>query len=285
MELTYDLEAGVPQRPLGSCDGSQSRTQSSGGVPTNQQPSKHDGLYSQILENKRADRQEPTPEDEFYGRYDIGRITVNGFPSIAAFHAKYPNTRTCRAFEYLNHRITIRHQCQLTCLLGALVDLDIESARKSEIPDEKGSQPAPFDKDRFISRCLRSPDQISLVQIPLGDEGCEEDEEQRKERIEVMRENIFANTERIMDKYFKGNRINWQYELRKFPRASAKTHGKLFKYIKNMSGLDPEALDYLRADDDFIYADGNPLYEHLYNFLIYIRAAFVVSYLPLVSLW
>lgn len=81
-----------------------------------------------------------------------------------------------------------------------------------------------------------------------------------------------------------GNRINWQYELRKFPRASTNTHDKVFKHLQSTSGLDPDALDYMRAHDDFIYADADPLYERFHSFLIYIRTAFVVSsFTPLSS--
>ncbi|KAI0913836.1 hypothetical protein F4823DRAFT_640379 [Ustulina deusta] len=299
MESACDLEAAVPQRPLELHDSSQFLAQPLGSPAAKPKRPKHDGLYSQILKDRREDGQEPTADDEFYDSYDVEQITVNGFPSIAALHARYPNTRTCRSFDYLNQRLTITYQYQLTCLLGALADLDVEDATKSETQGEKGSQPVPFDKEKFISRCLRSADQTTLVQIPSRGEGCEEDEGQKKDRVGAMRENIIANMERILEKYCtaipvpfapsfprlanppRGSRVSWQYELRKFPRASAKTHCKLFKEIKEKSGLDPDALDYLRADDDFIYADADPLYERFYSLLIDVRAAFVVSYLVL----
>ncbi|KAI0434503.1 hypothetical protein F5Y09DRAFT_337725 [Xylaria sp. FL1042] len=47
--------------------------------------------------------------------------------------------------------------------------------------------------------------------------------------------------------------------------------------IKKSSGLAPEALDYFRANDDFIYADPDPLYERFHNILMDIRDAFVIS--------
>lgn len=125
-----------------------------------------------------------------------------GFPTIAAFHAKYANTRTCRAFHFLTQRLTTLYQCQLTCLLGALVNLDVEGATTIGVQGEDGSQPALFDTDKFISRCLQSPDQVSLVQAPArGSSICEEDEQQKKDRIDAMRENLVANIERIFDKY------------------------------------------------------------------------------------
>lgn len=81
------------------------------------------------------------------------------------------------------------------------MDLDAEGAITSELSGEQGSQPTPFDKEKFILRCLRSPDQISLVRVPTRDEGSEEDAEQKKERIDASRENLIANVERIVDNY------------------------------------------------------------------------------------
>ncbi|GAW12972.1 hypothetical protein ANO14919_023470 [Xylariales sp. No.14919] len=268
MASTRDLETGIPLGPLGPGSGGHLPAQRLRNATANKQLRKHGGLYSRILEDRQADGRELTPEDEFYGSYDIEKVAVSGFPSIAAFHTMYPNTRTCRAFKYPNYMLITRYESQIQCLIDALVDLDSKGARKD------GSQPVPFDKEKFISRCLRSPDQISLIKIPVRDEEREEDEEQKNECIEATREYLYANLERILDKYSK--LVNRQYELGKFPRASAKTHGKLFKHIKsNISGLDTEALDYLRAEDDFIYAEGDPLYERVYNFVIYLRAAFV----------
>ncbi|KAI1345946.1 hypothetical protein F5Y01DRAFT_308674 [Xylaria sp. FL0043] len=189
--------------------------------------SKHDGLYAQILAEQ---------------------VSVNGFPSIAAYHATYPNTRICRSFDYLNQRLLLHNQYQLTCLLGALADLDIESR-----------QPFPFDKEKFISRCMQTPDQISLVQLPKG----------------PMRENLLANMERILDKYC--SRVSWQNELRNFPRVSTKIHSKFFNMIKKKNGLAPAALDYFRANDDFIYADPDPLYERFHSMILHIRGAFIKS--------
>ncbi|KAI0813173.1 hypothetical protein GGR55DRAFT_560758 [Xylaria sp. FL0064] len=247
--------------------------------------SKHDGLYARILEDWRADGVEPTSDDETYESCDVEQVSVNGFPSIAAYHATYPNTRICRSFDYPNQRLILHYQYQLTCLLGALADLDVESATKSETEGEKGSQPLPFDKEKFISRCLQSPDQISLVQLPKIREGNEEGEEGKKERIEAMRENLLANMERILDKYC--SRVSWQNELRNFPRVSAKIHGKFFNMIKKKSGLAPDALDYFRANDDFIYADPDPLYERFHNMIVDIRDAFIksVRFLSCNRLW
>lgn len=220
-----------------------------------------------------ADEPDSTGEDEFYTNYDIANVVVRGLPSIAAFHAKYANTRTCRAFHYPTQWLTTRYQSQITCLLGELASLDAEGAARGDAEGERGRQPTPFNKEKFISRCLRSPDQTSLIKVPRREEGCEEDEEQKKDRIDAMRENIAANMERILDKYC--NRVNWQYELRKFPRASTNTHDKVFKLLQKTNGLDPDALDYMRAHDDFIYADADPLYERFHSFLIYIRTTFV----------
>ncbi|KAI8945272.1 hypothetical protein F4801DRAFT_139371 [Xylaria longipes] len=272
MASTYDIEAGVPLRTLQPCGSNQLRPQRLGNAMANQPRPRHDGLYSKILEDRQTNGQESAPDDEFYGSEDVEKVTVRGFPSIAAFHANYPNTRICRAFVMLTQTLSTRYQYQLTCLLGALADLDAEGAIKGEASGDKGSQPVPLDKERFISRCLRSPDQISLVQVRTRDDGCEEDEEQKKERIDAERENIFANIERIF-----GSLANWQGDSRKFPRVSSGVHKRLFKYIKNMDGLDPDAVDYLRAHDDLFYADVDPLYERFYTFLICIRGAFVNS--------
>ncbi|RWA04281.1 hypothetical protein EKO27_g10825 [Xylaria grammica] len=262
------LETGIPLGPLGPSGGGHLPAQPLGNATANKQRREHGGLYSRILEDRQADGRELTPEDEFYRSYDIEKVAVNGFPSIAAFHTMYPNTRTCRAFKFPNYMLITRYESQIQCLIDALVDLESKGARKD------GSQPVPFDKEKFISRCLRSPDQISLVKVPVRDEEREEDEEQKNERIEAMKENLYANLERILDKYFK--QVNRQCELERFPQASTRTHRKLFKHIKsNISGLDAEALDYLRAEDDFIYAEGDPLYERVHNFVIYFRAAFV----------
>ncbi|KAI0114542.1 hypothetical protein GGR51DRAFT_577587 [Nemania sp. FL0031] len=268
MAPAVDIETGIPLGPLGAPSSSHPRAHPSGSATTNERRYKHDGLYSRILDDRKVDGEE---QDEFYRSYEVEKVVVKGLPWIAAFHAKYANTRTCRAFHFLTQRLTTLYQCQLTCLLGALVNLDAESATGAETQGENGRQPVPFDTEKFISRCLRSPDQASLLQVPRRDDGCEEDEEQKRDRIDAMRENLVANIESIFDKYC--NRVNWQYELRKFPRASTNTHEKTFKHIQDISGLDPEALDYLRADDDFIYADADPLYERFHTFLIYLRNA------------
>lgn len=131
----------------------------------------------------------------------IENVVVRGLPSIAAFHAKYANTRTCRAFHYPTQWLTTRYQSQITCLLGAIASLDAEGAASGDTEGERGRQPAPFDKEKFISRCLRSPDQTSLIHVPEREDGCEEDEEQKKDRIDAMRENLAANMERTFDKY------------------------------------------------------------------------------------
>ncbi|KAI1126456.1 hypothetical protein F5Y10DRAFT_267119 [Nemania abortiva] len=271
MAPTPDIEAGIPLGPLTPPSNTRPQTYPSENAAISERRKKHDGLYSRILE----DRQEDEGQDETYRSYEVEKVAVRGFPLIAAFHARYANTRTCRAFHFLTQRLTTLYQCQLTCLLGALMDLDAESATRGEAQGENGRQRVPFDTEKFVSRCLRSPDQASLLQIPNIDDGCEENEEQKKDRIDAMRENLVANMERIFDKYC--NRVNWQYELRKFPRASTNTHEKTFNHIKEISGLDPEALDYLRAEDDFIYSDADPLYERFHTFLIYIRNAVVRS--------
>ncbi|KAI0423382.1 hypothetical protein F5Y09DRAFT_350597 [Xylaria sp. FL1042] len=178
--------------------------------------SKHDGLYSQILKDWRADGEEPSSDDELYESYDIDQVAVKGFPSVAAYHATFPNTRICRSFDYPNQRLILTYQYQLTCLVGALADLDVESATKSETPGEKGSQPVPFDKEKFISRCLQSPDYMSLVQIPQKREGSEEDEQEKRDRIEAMRENLIANMERIFDKYCKATLIQRSAQAKQY---------------------------------------------------------------------
>ncbi|KAJ8122635.1 hypothetical protein ONZ43_g1219 [Nemania bipapillata] len=238
MASAFDIEAGVPQEPLGPPSQSGPQAQPSRNDATNTRRYRHDGIYARILEDRQADGEALTLGDEFYDNYDVEKITAKGFPRIAAFHAK----------------LTTLYQCQLTCLLGALVNLDAEGAK---ILGEDGSQPALFDMEN------------------LKDDGSEEDDQQKKDQIDTMRENLVANIERIFEKYC--SRVNWQYELRKFPRASANTHDKIFKHIRDMSGLDPASLDYLRADDDFIYADADPLYERFHTFLIYIRTAIVKS--------
>ncbi|KAI1751269.1 hypothetical protein F4782DRAFT_187201 [Xylaria castorea] len=275
MASNYDIEAGVPLRTLGPCGSSQPRPQRLSNAIANQPKPRHDGLYSKILKDRQANGQEPAPEDEFYGSNEIEAVTVKGFPSIAAFHTNFANTRICRAFVAVTQRLMTIYQCQLTCLLGALVDLDAEGATQSEASGERGCQPTPFDKEKFISRCLRSPDQISLVQVPTRDEGNEEDDEQKKERIDAARENLIANIERIFDKY--RDQVNWQDSLRKFPRVSTGTHKRLFKYIKSMEGLGPDTIDYLRAHDDHIYADADPLYERFSTCLVHARGIFVRS--------
>ncbi|KAI0455901.1 hypothetical protein F5B21DRAFT_177141 [Xylaria acuta] len=201
MASTYDIEAGIPLRGIGPCGSSQPQSQRLGNAITGQARPRHDGLYSKILQDRQANGREPAPDDEFYGNDDVENVTVKGFPSIAAFHANYANTRIGRAFVVLTQTLMVRYQYQLTCLLGVLVGLDTEGATGGEASGETGSQPVPFDKERFISRCLRSPDQISLVQVPTRDDGCEEDEEQKKERIDAARENVFANIERIFSNY------------------------------------------------------------------------------------
>ncbi|KAI0858655.1 hypothetical protein F4860DRAFT_485710 [Xylaria cubensis] len=278
MASSYDVEAGIHLRTLGPRDSSRPQLQRLNNTNIDQQNPRHDGLYSKVLRDRQANGEESTPEDEFYGSDEIEKVTVKGFPSIAAFHTRYANMRICRAFDAVTQRLMTIYQCQLTCLLGALVDLDAESATRSPASGQQGSQPTPFDKEKFISRCLRSPDQISLVKVPTrdgGNEGNEEDDEQRKQRIDAARENLLANIERIFDKY--RDQINWQDSLRKFPRVSSNIHKRLFKHIKSMEGLDPDVVDYLRAYDDHIYADADPLYERFHTFLVYVRGAFVRS--------
>ncbi|KAI1188670.1 hypothetical protein F5B17DRAFT_451523 [Nemania serpens] len=275
MASVYDTEPGVPLRHLEPLSNSHTQTRPLKTPTIEQQRPRHDGLYSQILDSRLGSGPELTGEDEFYTNYDIDKVVVRGLPSIAAFHAKYANTRTCRAFHYPTQWLTTRYQSQITCLLGAIASLDAEGAARGGVEGERGRQPTPFDKENFISRCLRSPDQTSLIQVPTREEGCEEDEVQKKNRIDAMRENLAANLERLLDKYC--NRVNWQYDLRKFPRASTNTHDRIFKHLQKKSGLDPDALDYMRAHDDFIYADADPLYERFHSFLIYIRTAFVKS--------
>ncbi|KAI0554548.1 hypothetical protein F4679DRAFT_579572 [Xylaria curta] len=275
MTSSYDIEAGVPLRTLGPRDSNQPQFQFLNNTITNRPKHRHDGLYSKIIADRQANGEESTPADEFYGSDEIEKVTVKGFPSIAAFHTSYANTRICRAFVAVTQRLMAIYQCQLTCLLGALVDLDTESATRSEASSRQGIQTTPFDKEKFISRCLRSPDQISLVQIPTRDEGNGEDDEQKKARIDAARENLIANIERIFDKY--RDQVNWQDSLRKFPRVSSGTHKRLFKRIKSMNGLEPDAVDYLRAHDDHIYADADPLYERFSTFLFYVRRAFIRS--------
>ncbi|KAI0474422.1 hypothetical protein F4859DRAFT_483193 [Xylaria cf. heliscus] len=267
------LELRIPLRTLVPCASSQPRSQRLDNPITNQR--KHDGLYSQILEDRQKNGQESGPYDEFYGSDEVENVAIKGFPSIGAFHAHYPNTRVCRSFAALTQRLMTIYQCQLTCLQGALADLDAEGAIKSDVPGEKGSQPAPFDKAKFISRCLRSPDQKSLVHVSTREEGREEGDEQKKERIEAERENLIANIEHIFEQL--RSLVGWQDNLRKFPQVSFDTHERLFKFIKGMDGLDPDAIDYLRTHDDFFYADADPLYQRFHTFLVYIRGAFIRS--------
>ncbi|KAI3326010.1 hypothetical protein HD806DRAFT_520718 [Xylariaceae sp. AK1471] len=271
MSLPVDIEAGLPLQHQEPCGSSQPQAEPLQNATENQSHPMHDGLYSQILKGKQGSTTQL--DDEFYTSHDVERIAVNGFPSVAAFHAKYPNTRSCRAFRFLNQKLLTLYQCQLTCLLGELVNLDVQGATESETPSGNHSQHVPFDKTKFISRCLRSSDQASLVQVPKDNK--EEDEEHEKDRIDAMRENLVANIERISSNYH--NRVNWEYELRKFPRPSMKTHENRFRRIQNLGGLNPDALDYLRAIDDFIYADADPLYERFHSFLIWIRRAIVRS--------
>jgi len=99
-----------------------------------------------------------------------------------------------------------RYQGQLTCLLGELVKLDTEEAR--EIASASGGNfclKAPFDKEQFISRCRRSPDQGILVQAPNEAED-EEDEGAKRHKIDAMRENLVANAERILSNYCMSRR-------------------------------------------------------------------------------
>ncbi|KAI0442411.1 hypothetical protein F4803DRAFT_551139 [Xylaria telfairii] len=275
MASAYDIEAGVPLRDLGPSGSSQPLSQPLGNTITDQPQPRHDGLYARILEHRQTNGQELVPDDELYGTDEIEKVAIKGFPTITAFTTKYPNTRICRAFDAVTQRLMATYQCQITCLFGALMDLDAEGAIESELSGEQGSQPTPFDKEKFISRCLRSPDQISLVRVPTRDEGSEEDDEQKRERIDATREYLIANLERILGKQRNG--ITWQYELNKIPRVSQGTHKRYFEHIKNIDGLVPDTVDYLRAYDDHIYPDGDPLYDRFYIFLIYIRGAFVRS--------
>lgn len=46
-----------------------------------------------------------------------------------------------------------------------------------------------------------------------------------------------------------------------------------------MGDLEPDVLDYLRASDDFIYADADPLYERFHALLVSSRNVILVSIL------
>ncbi|KAJ3574338.1 hypothetical protein NPX13_g4395 [Xylaria arbuscula] len=204
------------------------------------------------------------------------RVVVSGFPAIAAFQAKYPNTRTCRSFTYATQRLLVECEGKLTCLVGALADLDAKTATKSNTGGGGSGQPVPFNREDFIRRCLNSPDQLSLVQVPVEGERSKESDSQKRARTEAERENLMANFERILEHY--RNHVNWQYGLNKFPRASPKTHARMFKHLKDTMGLQPDALDYLRAGDDFMYPDADPTHERFYFFLIDVRTAFIAIF-------
>ncbi|KAI1365729.1 hypothetical protein F5Y08DRAFT_165882 [Xylaria arbuscula] len=272
MELP-DLEAALPQRSLELRGMSHSAIHSSTDTAMGQDRSQHDGLYSQILQDRRAEGEEPSDNDEFYSSYDVERVAINGFPAVAAYHARYPNTRICRSFNHLNQELLLRYESQLTYLHGALADLNVESTKRSEPGDRGDRKSVPFDKQTFISRCLQAPDPLSLVQSPGDVKGLGVDPEQRRVRIEAMRENLVANIERIFGNY--QNRVNWQYELKKFPRVSPKVHRRMFRYLKKTKGIDSDGLDYLRANDDFIYGDADPIYERFHSLFIKFYTAFI----------
>ncbi|KAJ2993691.1 hypothetical protein NUW58_g1762 [Xylaria curta] len=279
-----DIEAGIHLTPLEPHSGGRLRVQTSGNTSIEPKKPRHDGLYARILGDRLINGEELTSEDEFYGSHDVEKVTAKGFPSIAAFHSNFANTKICRTFDYVTAMLMTRYQTQITCLLGALAELDAE----------EGTQSAPFDKEEFISRCLHPPDQRPSVQVPTEEEGIDRDEEKKKKRIDAARENIFENLGRVIRRYrmsllylallptssadvSEEKLITWQSGLGKLPRVSADTHKRLFNHIRSMDGIESDSLDFFRAYDDFIYPDGDTLYERFYTFLAYVRKALVKS--------
>ncbi|KAI1817373.1 hypothetical protein GGS20DRAFT_591853 [Poronia punctata] len=246
-----DIERGLPGGSQDSSDYRQGQLKVPQ-IPAANDPDRHpphDGLYEHILR-------------------------VRGTPSIPAFHARYPNTRKYRAFGYLNEILLHRFQRQLTCILGELHKLSLEEVCdiENQTGNRSNTKPAGsafFDEEKFIWRCLHSSDQASLIEVPSDGNNANDTEERKRTRRDAMTENLSSNAERIFSLYRA--QLHWVYELRKFPRPSYKTHEDHFRQIQGLGGLGPADVDYLRASDDFIYADADPLYERFHSLLIFLR--------------
>jgi hypothetical protein len=95
-------------------------------------------------------------------------------------HVTHANTNMHRAFSYGTKRLLIHYQCQITCLLDEIDNIDNQLTTQF-----------PFDKENFISRCMASPDQTLLCGRPMDEE------------LNTKRDNLLANLNTILKKYRK----------------------------------------------------------------------------------
>ncbi|KAI3321805.1 hypothetical protein HD806DRAFT_536896 [Xylariaceae sp. AK1471] len=206
-----------------------------------QRPEGHT-IYSRI----RSANKIPTHKHNAYYADDELELggPRNGFSSVAAMHVQYPNTNTHRAFRIASQRLLTSFECQITCLLDEVDKIDSQEPLGF-----------PFDKHQFIRRCMQSPNQGSLCEPPkeVGD-------------LITKREYLLANIDCIFKKY--RDLLHWEHDTNKFSRVSWKTHRHLADHIKESFPGDQSTLEYLRAMDDFIYADPNPPLERFQHLLL-----------------
>ncbi|KAI1326864.1 hypothetical protein F5Y16DRAFT_399983 [Xylariaceae sp. FL0255] len=230
-------------------------------------PEDHETWYNRVLKKREV----PFPKrfEQFYTSDEDG--TASHFASIALIQTKYPNANIHRVFDTLTNLQMNFLESQISCAFDDLIRLDEEEAKNT--PAKQAQQPFPFDRESFLSRCRRSPDQSSLCGVladPFHDTSTGTNAVTRSSEGDdtlvinygAIRENLFSNIYLLTSKLH--HLASWQETKAKIPRVTRNHHFNLFNNIAApFKKAEKPAITYFRAFDDVCLFGTDPLIAHL----------------------
>ncbi|XXG99750.1 hypothetical protein Hte_006091 [Hypoxylon texense] len=190
--------------------------------------------------------------DAFYSDEDVLKRSPKGWPSIAATQMYMVNYDSHRAFKTPTHITLINKEQKIDCIVNKLDEMDFEDEK---IEGGRPLRSLPFDREKFIARCLQGPSQLST-----STPGSSPSELRMAER-----ENLSMCLEILLKEYF--TLLHMYHQNLKFPRVSRRAHEAHFQAAKDLQGLDDEACAFMRYIDDWIWPAPDTIFRRFDNLL------------------
>ncbi|KAI1776180.1 hypothetical protein F4818DRAFT_440552 [Hypoxylon cercidicola] len=220
----------------------------------------YSAMYDRVIEAKRRAGE---GTDDFYSDLDVLKHSPNGWPSIAATQMYMPNYDSHRAFKTPTHAVLINYEQKIECVANRLDELNFEDA---EVDHGRALKSLPFDREKFIARCVQGPAHLSTA-IP----------ESSTDRM-AERENLYTCLGILQREYF--TLLHIHHQNLKFPRVSRRAHIAHYQAARDpdRQGLDNEACAFMRHIDDWICTQPDVIFQR-FEALLYTKSRGLMQFL------
>ncbi|KAI1759963.1 hypothetical protein GGR53DRAFT_110357 [Hypoxylon sp. FL1150] len=250
----------------------------------------YSAMYDKVREAKRLAGEDADRFGHFYTDLDVLKTLPKGWPTIAATKMYFPNYNSHRAFKLETHAVLTCFEQKIHCVANKLDEMNFEDA---EVAGGQPLRSLPFDREKFIARCLQGPAYLSTATPEPSQDSASEPgtslasehntsliPESGKNKLDRMaeKENLLSCLEILLKEYY--TLLHIHHENLKFPRVSRLAHEAHFQAARNRQGddMDDEACAFMRHVDDWIYPEPDVIFRR-FETLLYTKSKGLTQFL------